>query len=139
MKLKSALLLLVIGVAVAGGFLFVLRKEAGNPASGAAMVQVTVPTFSGEANEGETVFNENCATCHGKNAAGKDGSGPPLIHKIYEPSHHADGSFLLAVKQGVRAHHWPFGNMPPIKGLTEDEVARIVAYIRTLQQANGIL
>jgi len=72
------------------------------------------------------------------NAAGQEGIAPPLVHKIYEPSHHADGSFFLAVRQGVRAHHWPFGNMPPIEDLTERDVGRIVAYVRTLQRANGI-
>ena len=47
-------------------------------------------------------------------------------------------AFLLAAKQGVRAHHWPFGDMPPVPGVSEQDVGRIVAYVRTLQKANGI-
>ena len=87
---------------------------------------------------GQRVFNAVCAACHGDNAAGKMGSGPPLVHKIYEPSHHGDMAFLLAVQNGVRAHHWRFGNMPPQDGLTRADVMAVVAYVRELQQANGI-
>ena len=46
-------------------------------------------------------------------------------------------AFLMAAQNGVRAHHWRFGNMPP-QQVTRGEVARIVTYIRELQQANGI-
>ncbi len=138
MRYRIGLVVLEVGAILIGGGVLFSRMGKEKPATGAAMVQVKVPSLSGAAAEGEAVFNENCASCHGTNAAGQEGIAPPLIHRIYEPSHHADGSFLLAVKQGVRAHHWPFGNMPPIEGLTEGQVARIVAYIRTLQAANGI-
>ena len=67
------------------------------------------------------------------------GVAPPLIHKIYEPSHHGDESFQRAVAVGVRAHHWKFGNMPAIEGLTRGDVKAIIAYVRELQEANGIL
>ena len=50
-------------------------------------VSVTVPTLTGAAIKGERLFNANCGSCHGKNAAGSD-KGPPLVHKIYEPGHH---------------------------------------------------
>ena len=38
----------------------------------------------------------------------------------------------------VRSHHWRFGNMPPVAGITRAEVVSIVTYFRTLQRANGI-
>lgn len=87
---------------------------------------------------GRMAFDAICAACHGQNAAGRAGYGPPLVHRIYEPSHHADASFFLAVQNGVRAHHWPFGNMPPQDGLTRADVTAIIAYVRELQRANGI-
>lgn len=99
---------------------------------------LTIPDLNVVEKLGERTFNENCAVCHGKNGAGNEGAGPPLVHIIYEPSHHGDMSFQLAVKNGVRAHHWPFGNMPPIPDVLEGEVANIIAYIRALQRANGI-
>lgn len=106
--------------------------------TGAALADVRVPELSAVALEGERLFNESCASCHGKNAAGQDGVAPPLVHKIYEPGHHGDASFLIAAMNGVRAHHWPFGNMPPVEGVTEEDVAKIVTYVRELQRANGI-
>lgn len=106
--------------------------------SGTALAIVTVPDLSGPAVEGENLFNRSCASCHGQNAAGLEGIAPPLVHKIYEPGHHADTSFHLAARQGVRAHHWPFGDMPAVEGITGPEIDRIIAYIRELQRANGI-
>ena len=88
-------------------------------------------------DDGEALFNANCAVCHGKEAVGT-GNGPPLAHIIYEPGHHADFAFQRAVQQGVRQHHWRFGNMPTISGLTEEQVSEITAYVRRLQRDAGI-
>ena len=100
-------------------------------------VTVVVPKLGQVAKLGEEDFNANCAACHGKNAAGTN-SGPPLIHRIYEPNHHADIAFKLAAQRGVRAHHWNFGNMPPQAQIKDYELVRIVTYVRELQKANGI-
>ena len=109
------------------------------PEDGAAMVRVALPAeLSAEAQIGRRAFEAACATCHGENAAGQQGVAPPLIHKIYEPSHHADMAFQLAVQNGVRAHHWRFGDMPPVEGLTRADVASIVTYVREVQRENGI-
>ncbi len=108
-------------------------------APGAAIVQVTLPAqLSPEALIGKRGFDAICAACHGANGAGQNGVGPPLIHRTYEPSHHGDMSFYLATKNGVRSHHWPFGNMPPVQGLTRADVQLIVEYVRELQRANEI-
>ncbi len=106
---------------------------------GAAIADVKLPkNLSGTAKIGEVAFNAKCAACHGKNAAGKNGTAPPLIHKIYEPNHHGDSAFLYATRNGVQSHHWRFGNMPPIQGLTDSDVKNIVTYIREVQRENGI-
>ncbi len=86
---------------------------------------------------GAAIFERNCAKCHGQKAKGTD-KGPPLVHKIYEPGHHADVAFYLAVRRGVPAHHWPFGDMPPIEGIGDEEIAQIVDHVRGLQRAAGI-
>lgn len=109
-----------------------------NNEQGKALVQITIPALSDLAIEGGKVFDQNCAICHGQSAVGFDGAGPPLVHIIYEPNHHADMSFQLAVKQGVRQHHWRFGDMPPIEGVSQTDVDAIIAYVRELQRANGI-
>ena len=60
------------------------------------------------------------------------------MHRLYEPGHHPDFAFRNAVKNGVIAHHWDFGDMPPVTGLSEDEVTQIIAYVRDLQRKGGI-
>ena len=108
-------------------------------ALGAPLVVVKQPaTFSPKETTGKTGFAAVCADCHGDHGAGRLGKGPPLVHKIYEPSHHGDESFQRAVAQGVHAHHWSFGNMPAFAGLTRSDVRAIIAYVRALQRANGI-
>lgn len=108
-------------------------------AEGAPIAEVIPPAdLSGNARLGKTVFEAKCATCHGQNAAGQNGVAPPLVHKIYEPNHHSDMAFVAAAQNGVRSHHWDFGNMPPVEGVTPGDVKMVVAYVRELQRANGI-
>lgn len=106
---------------------------------GGFLADVIVPTtFTANARIGEQVYTAACVQCHGANAAGQGGVAPPLVHVIYESSHHGDEAFQRAASVGVQSHHWPFGNMPPVEGLTRGDVSMVVAYIRELQQANGI-
>lgn len=150
--MKKALIILFI-ILAALLFLFLLRHGPGNMPhmSGAPhmmadqsqapdlVTEIVLPkNFSDEAQKGKSLFEANCVMCHGQNASGQTGKGPPLIHKIYEPSHHADEAFQRAVAIGAQAHHWPFGNMPRISGLTRQDVAKIIIYIREIQRANGI-
>ena len=86
---------------------------------------------------GKKLFEKHCASCHGIALNGSD-KGPPLLHRIYEPSHHADIAFQLAVKNGVRAHHWQFGDMAPVPQVTPDDVAHVTAYVRAEQKKAGI-
>ena len=104
-----------------------------------ALVEITVPQdLSANAVTGRAIFENACVACHGENAVGRDGYAPPLVHRIYEPSHHGDEAFQIAAARGVRSHHWPFGNMAPVEGLTRGDVAMVITYIRELQRANGI-
>ena len=100
-------------------------------------VSVRVPALSNVAQHGQAEFEKNCMVCHGKNAAGTR-QGPPLVHKVYEPNHHSDKAFHRAVRKGVRAHHWPFGDMAPLEQVQQPQVDLIVRYVRELQRANGI-
>lgn len=138
MSLKRAAILLVLAAAI--GVAGYLRFGGGDEGSGGApLVSVAVPkTLSARAQLGRKTYEANCAPCHGRNAAGQDGVAPPLVHIIYEPGHHGDESFQRAVSRGVRAHHWRFGDMPPVEGLTRGDVAAVIAYVREMQRANGI-
>ena len=106
-------------------------------ATAIAPVTTAQPALSETALAGEKLFNANCALCHGESAAGTT-QGPTLIDRIYHPGHHSDFSFRRAVTQGVRQHHWTFGDMLPVATVTADEVEQIICYVRELQREAGI-
>ena len=85
---------------------------------GAALVELKLPaTLSAQAATGKTYYDA-----------------------IYEPSHHGDAAFLVAVRNGARQHHWSFGSMLPVQQkLTDGEIAAITLYVRELQRENGIM
>lgn len=89
------------------------------------------------AADGRALYDRHCARCHGPRGTGTD-QGPPLVDRIYAPGHHPDAAFYRAVAHGVRAHHWHFGDMPALGGLSNAEVTAIIAYIRGLQRDAGI-
>jgi mono/diheme cytochrome c family protein len=100
-------------------------------------VDISAAEVPAQLSEGADLFVMHCAGCHGEAATGTE-QGPPLVHRIYEPSHHGDAAFVMAAMRGVRAHHWRFGDMPAVPGITEEEVAAITAYVRWLQRRAGI-
>jgi mono/diheme cytochrome c family protein len=131
----GGLLLLAIAVEACGGE---GRSQNALPPD---EIQRALPRIAADAPAdvagGKELFELNCSSCHGPVANGSD-LGPPLVDVIYEPRHHADVAFVLAVRNGVRAHHWRFGNMPPLPGVTEPMVQEIVGYVRWLQRQVGI-
>lgn len=85
---------------------------------------------------GEPLYQASCATCHGTDVRGTE-IGPSHLSVVYEPNHHGDGAFALAAQNGVRAHHWPFGDMAAVPGLSDEDLEAIVAYVRESQRING--
>lgn len=86
---------------------------------------------------GDELYEQSCASCHGSDLRGTD-QGPSLLSQVYEPGHHPDASFRAAITRGSPAHHWSFGDMPPIPGLEDDEIERIIAHVRERQEAHGL-
>ena len=101
------------------------------------LARIELPATPAEHRQGDSLFAANCASCHGESGKGSD-RGPPLLHVIYEPSHHSDASFVLAARQGVAAHHWRFGNMPPQPQVDSASLQKIIAYVRWAQREVGI-
>jgi len=88
-------------------------------------------------NIGKMNYDAYCAECHGVDTAGTN-KGPTFLHRIYHPGHHGDRAFFIAPKQGAKAHHWPFGDMEPVDGVTDAQLQKILEYVRAMQKANGI-
>lgn len=87
-------------------------------------------------SRGAKLYQQSCASCHGRDLRGTD-KGPSHLSQVYAPDHHPDASFGAAITQGASAHHWNFGDMPPVKGLDDTEIDLIIAYVREEQQAHG--
>ena len=141
--MRTKLVLITTTLALIGGWWSFLRPPAdqgqANVVIGEPLATVIAPASLTELEQfGVTAFTAKCADGHGVNGAGRAGIAPPLVHKIYEPSHHGDMAFDLAARNGVRAHHWLFGNMPPVEGLTGADIGAMVAYVRAMQRENGI-
>ena len=89
------------------------------------------------ATGGGALYKQNCGSCHGVDLQGTD-RGPSQLSVVYAPDHHPDESYRSAIANGVRAHHWQFGDMAPVKGLSGDQVDAIIDYIRAQQSEHGL-
>ena len=65
---------------------------------------------------GETLYDGKCAACHGSSAEGA--SAPSILEQ-------PDAHFVSAVQNGI-------GNMPAFPDLSEQDIADIIAFVRTL-------
>jgi len=112
---------------------------------GLFLISASLPAVSGETGFkvpfqyglGKNLFETNCSACHGAWGKGSE-IGPPLMHRFYIPSHHNDTAFYRAALTGTKAHHWKFGDMKPVPGITRKNMDKIIPYARWLQQQNGI-
>ncbi len=87
-------------------------------------------------DRGAEVYATSCASCHGADLRGTD-KGPSHLSIVYEPNHHNDDSFRSAIANGAPQHHWPFGDMARIEGLSDADVEAVIAFIRAEQERQG--
>lgn len=71
----------------------------------------------GDEVAGEILFDGKCAACHGASAEGA--SAPSILEQ-------PDAHFVSAVQEGI-------GNMPAFPDLTDQDIADIIAFVRTLE------
>lgn len=94
------------------------------------------PTGDASPVRGEEVYARHCASCHGDDLRGTN-VGPSLLSIVYEPGHHPDETFRVAIRQGSPQHHWDFGPMPAIGGVTGTDVDAVIAFVREQQDRHG--
>jgi len=97
------------------------------------LLVVAVPALAlaaGDAAAGKAVYDKKCATCHGPDGAGKD-----AIAKMMKVTMRPLGSKEVQAKpdaelsKDITAGN---GKMKAVTGLSEADVANVVAYVRTL-------
>ena len=86
--------------------------------------------------QGEPLYQASCASCHGTDLRGTD-QGPSHLSIVYEPNHHTDDSFRNAIANGAPQHHWNFGDMPAVGGLSDSDVEAVIAFVRAEQERQG--
>lgn len=87
-------------------------------------------TAGGEAEAGKAVFGKKCAACHGKM-----GEGNPRMAKMLkvelrhlgskEVQAKSDDDLRKVITEGTE-------KKKPVKGLKEEDLANVIAYMRTL-------
>lgn len=107
---------------------------------------ITIPLFSQNSNkaliEGKSLYNTNCANCHGNNAQGatkagfdisiiteRGGKQPPNLTDDVWDYGSTDSDIFKVIKEGKTANM-----MPSFQGtLTDTQIKHIIAYVRSLK------
>lgn len=85
---------------------------------------------------GNILYQQDCAACHG--AAGQ-GNGPAAVALATKPRDHTNGAYMdklsnrhlyNVIKMGGGMYGYPA--MPAQPQLKDDEIANLIAYVRTL-------
>lgn len=108
------------------------------PKSHSVMQPIVPPDgFISDAILGETLYDQHCEDCHGRQGKGTE-LGPALVHPAYIQQYHPNLSFFLAVRKGVKSAQKRFSDMPAMPQVSAEEAAHIVKYIREKQLEAGI-
>ena len=78
---------------------------------------------------GDEIYRARCASCHGRDLEGGGGLFNPRGPALGPGSPAADRSDSYYVQTIIRGQ----GRMPAVRGLTDDQIERVVAYIRSVQ------
>lgn len=97
------------------------------------LLAVAIPLFSAgkaDATAGKEVYTKRCATCHGAAGEGKEAIAKMLKVEIHhlgskEVQAKSDADLRKVITEGK-------GKMKPVTGLSETEIANVIAYVHTL-------
>jgi len=99
----------------------------------ALLLAIAIPLFSagkGDATAGKEVYTKRCATCHGPGGEGKES-----IAKMFKVEMHALSSKEVQAKSDAdlkKIITEGTGKMKPVTGLSDTDVANLIAHVRTL-------
>ena len=139
MNRKRNILLIIVGL-----LLLTLAACGGGSAdsdSSDGDSQAAAPTAaaSGDAANGEELFNQTCLACHGQGGIGIEGLGKDMTTSefIRDTSEEEFVEFLKVGRSTSDPDNTTNVDMPPKGGnpaLSDDDLLDIIAYIRTLQR-----
>jgi cytochrome c6 len=108
-----------------------MRKTIGILVVAGALLALPRGGQAADAATGAVVYAKKCASCHGKQGEGNPGMEKmlkvtirPLTDKEVQAK--SDAQLSKESSEGV-------GSMKPVKGLTEEDIANVVAHVRTLK------
>ncbi len=101
--------------------------------AGVLLFGVASPAFAagaGSAEDGKETFRQHCAICHGADASG---NGPMAkASKLTIPNLASKDVQALSDAELKKIITEGKGNMKPVKGLSEGDLANLLAFIRSL-------
>jgi cytochrome c553 len=86
----------------------------------------------GDVEAGKAVYTKKCATCHGK-----DGEAKAAMAKMFKVEMRHLGSAEVQGKSDeelAKESVEGVGKMKPVKGLSDEDVKNLMAFVRTLKQ-----
>jgi len=122
----TVLVLVLVVFSVSAGFFLLRTVLTSDPLAAAS----SMPALQGDADKGSDLFARNCASCHYSDREDKK-LGPGLKGLFQKDRLPLSGR--AATEENVRRQMMsPFRSMPSFGSLTPQEVADLVAYLKTL-------
>jgi cytochrome c oxidase cbb3-type subunit 3 len=88
-----------------------------------------VKEVTGDPNKGYTIFQQNCAGCHGEKGEGRIGATLNTSFPAIEP-----GAFAVeTIKRGISGTKMPAWSQANGGPLTDDDINNVAAYVLSLQ------
>jgi cytochrome c553 len=143
----KALVGLAVLAVVAAGAVFTLSERELARTHEVPAVTISIPTDAASIDEGRRLATvRGCfGGCHGKQAEGRVMFDDPMIARVVAPNlpaavrKYSDAELVAVIRNGVRPGGRSFFVMPSsaFVGLTDEDVGRIIAFLKTLPAVPG--
>jgi len=113
-------------------------------ALGAMLAPLSIQTAeAGDAEAGKATYTATCLPCHGANGDGDTPIGKSIGSRDFSTGEYkfdtdgdgttgSDADLAAVIKNGAAAYGGP--SMPPQMGLSDEDIANVIAYIRTFKK-----
>jgi mono/diheme cytochrome c family protein len=95
---------------------------------------MTALSLHGDSSRGHFLFLRNCAGCHGMN--GRGGIAPEIGNPVFQQAA-TDDFIVRTIRNGRAETAMPGFQRPEAPALSDQDLADVLAYVRTLREAGG--